>query len=302
MPSVKVYRTLIAIFLIASLAFGASAQGVQPVPPLTARVIDATGTLDTSQTTTLESKLEALEHDKGAQLVVLMVPTTAPEDIAAYANRVGNSWKIGRAGTGDGAILLVALKDRQVRIEVAKSLEGAVPDIAAQHIIDEALVPFFQHGDFAGGLNAAVDQLSARIRGEPLPPVKPHGQSASSSLDLDGFDWVVLCFFVIPIVASFARSVLGRKLGAFVTGAGAAGVAYLIGVGIGLAALIGLATFILALFSGLASALPTRRSGGDWGGGGFGGGGFGGSGGFGGGGFSSGGGGDFGGGGASGRW
>ena len=60
-----------------------------------------------------------------------MVPTTLPEDISSYANRVGNAWKIGRKEVGDGILLIVAKNDRKVRIEVAKTLEGAVPDLAA---------------------------------------------------------------------------------------------------------------------------------------------------------------------------
>ena len=61
-----------------------------------------------------------------------MVPSTQPEDIAAYAQRVADSWKIGRREVGDGVLIVVAKNDRRVRIEVAKALEGAVPDLAAQ--------------------------------------------------------------------------------------------------------------------------------------------------------------------------
>ena len=109
MPPARIRYALIAILLIAFSVFGAHAQALLPVPPLTARVIDTAGTLDAAQRGTLEAKLAALEQDKGAQVVVLVVPTTAPEDIAAYANRVGNTWKIGRKGVGDGLILLVAV-------------------------------------------------------------------------------------------------------------------------------------------------------------------------------------------------
>ena len=271
------------------------------MPPLTARVIDTAGTLDAAQRGTLEAKLAALEQDKGAQVVVLVVPTTAPEDIAAYANRVGNTWKIGRKDVGDGVILLVALKDRLARIEVAKTLEGAVPDIAARHIIDEALAPFFRRGDFAGGLNAAVDQLSARIRGEALPPVTaPSARTQGGAEDFGWPELLMVFVFFVPVASGVLRSVLGRKLGALVVGVGAGGLAFVIGLGALLALGLGMAAFVYALIAGITAALPMGRSGGGWGGGGFGGGGggFGG----GGGGFSSGGGGNFGGGGASGSW
>ena len=158
-------------FVVAALlwATGALAQDVLPVPPLSGRVIDETATLSAGQRSALEAKLAAFERDVGSQIVVLLVPTTQPEDIAAYAQRVADQWKIGRRDIGDGLLVVVAKNDRRIRIEVAKGLEGAVPDLAASEIIDRAIRPAFKDGDYAGGLNAGIDQLSARIKGEALP-------------------------------------------------------------------------------------------------------------------------------------
>ena len=105
---------------------GALAQSVRPVPQLSSRVIDETGTLTAVQSEALASKLAALEKQTGAQLVVLIVETTTPEDIAVFAQRVGDTWKLGRKDVGDGLLLLVAKKDRKIRIEVAKTLEGEI--------------------------------------------------------------------------------------------------------------------------------------------------------------------------------
>ncbi len=306
-PLALVFRTLVALALALSASVGLQAQSVQPVPALTSHVVDTSGTLDAAQTAALEAKLAALEQEKGSQVVILVVPTTAPEDIAAYANRVGNTWKIGRKEVGDGLILLVAVQDRRVRIEVAKTLEGAVPDIAASHIINEAITPFFRQGDYAGGLSAGVDQLAARIRGEPLPPVQipqARGEQRGSSFGL--MDGLVFLFIAVPIVSAFVRSIFGRKLGALLTGAGVGGLAFLITASLAIAIGAGIFALLLAIFSGaLPTSMPGGRGrsggpffpppGGGWGGGG----GFGGGGG---GGFSSGGGGNFGGGGASGNW
>jgi uncharacterized protein len=104
-------------------------------------------------------------------VVVLMVPTVQPEDISSYANRVGNAWKIGRKNVGDGVLLIVAKEDRKVRIEVAKALEGAIPDLAAKRIISETITPKFKTGDYAGGLSAGVDKIAALVQGEALPEV-----------------------------------------------------------------------------------------------------------------------------------
>ena len=264
-----IQRALIAIVFVVFGWASAQAQGVQPVPPLTGHVIDTTGTLDAAQSSALEAKLAALEADKGAQLVVLMVPSTAPEDIASYANRVGNAWKIGRKNVGDGLIVLVAKNDRRMRIEVAKTLEGAVPDIAASHIIDEVMTPAFRRGDFAGGLDAAVDQLSARIRGEPLPPVPAPSAARDTQLGGGHFELIVFAFFAAPIAAALLRGILGRKLGALAMGLGVGALVFWIGLGAVLAALAGAGAFLFALIGHLASGL----AGGGPPGGGFGGGG-----------------------------
>lgn len=294
-------------FLLALLAFGlAAAQGVLPIPELTARVIDQTGTLDAIQRKGLEDKLAAFEQQKGTQIVVLMVPTTQPEDVASFANRVGNSWKIGRKEVGDGILVIVAKDDRKVRIEVAKTLEGAVPDLAAKMIIDDAITPRFRQGDFAGGLHAAIDQLIARISGEALPaPRQPASQQRGGSEGFNFLDLAILLFFAVPIAGGVLRGIFGRKLGSLVTGGGVGLLAMLITSSLVVAAIAGVVGLLFSLLSGGGPLGGGRRGGhgpvifpGGWGGGGHGGGGGWG----GGGGFGSGGGGDFGGGGASGDW
>lgn len=294
---------LLAVWLpFASLAAWAQG-GVQPVPPLTAHVMDGTGTLTTAQKAALEAKLTAFEQSRGAQVVMLMVPTTQPEDIAAYAQRVGDSWKIGRKDIGDGLLLVVAKNDRTVRIETTKALEGAIPDLAASQIIETALTPRFRQGDFAGGLDAAADQIMARITGEKLPAPQQGNAGRSGG---GGFDWTTLAvflFFAVPIGGRVLSSVLGRKLGSVATGGAVGVLAWLFTSSLIIGGIAALAGMVFALISGLGGAMGGRSSGwgGGFGGGGFGGGGFGG-GSRGGGGFSSGGGGNFGGGGASGNW
>lgn len=294
-------RALLA-WLLAFITSLAAAQGVLPVPELTARVIDQTGTLDAIQRKGLDDKLAAFEQAKGTQIVVLMVPTTLPEDIASYANRIGNAWKIGRKEVGDGILVIVAKDDRKVRIEVAKTLEGAVPDLAAKQIIDEAITPRFRQNDFAGGLTAAVDQLIARVSGEALPaPRQPASRQGGGSGGFDWFDLAIFLFFAVPIAGAVLRGIFGRKLGSLVTGGGVGAIALLITSSLVVAGVAGIVALLFSMMSG-GSALGGRRGHGPVifpGGFGGGGGGWGGGGG---GGFGSGGGGDFGGGGASGDW
>jgi uncharacterized protein len=300
----------LAAFLLALLlACVAFAQGVLPVPPLTARVIDETNTLDPIQRKGLEDKLAAFEQKKGTQIVFLLVPTTRPEDIESYGNRVANAWKIGRKEVGDGIVVIVAKDDRRMRIEVAKTLEGAVPDLAAKEIIDGAMTPAFRQGDFAGGLHAAADQLIARSSAEALPqPRQP--QSPAGGANKQGFDWfdlAIFLFFAVPIGGGLLRGMLGRKLGSLVTGGGVGFIAMLITSSLVVAGVAGVIALLFSLLSGggmMGGGGRRRGAGPIFFPGGFGGGGGGGgwSSGGGGGGFRSGGGGDFGGGGASGGW
>jgi uncharacterized protein len=293
---------LLALLLIAVAAF---AQPLQPVPKLTAHVVDQTGTLDAFQEKNLEDKLMAFETAKGTQIAMLIVATTQPEDIASYANRVGNEWKIGRKGVGDGVLLVVAKDDRKVRIEVAKTLEGAIPDLAAKQIIDDAITPNFRKGDYAAGLSAAADQLIARINGEALPAPAKKAQRTSGSIGGMGFDWTdlaIFLFFAVPVGGSVLRGIMGRKLGSLVTGTGVGVIAMLVTSSIIVGAIAAFVALLFSLFSSGMGGLPVggvRRGGfGGFGGGGFSGGGGGGGSSWGG----SGGGGDFGGGGASGDW
>ena len=300
-------RSFVAAVLLAFAAGLAWAQGVLPVPPLTGRVIDQTGTLTPAQVDALTNKLAAIETAHGSQLVILIVPTTAPEDVASFAQRVGEHWKVGRKDVGDGLIVVVAKNDRAVQIQVAKALQGAVPDIAAGRIIQQQIVPAFRAGDFAGGLNTAVDRLGERIASEGLP--QPSG-SRQGGPQRDsrggGFDFqtiAIFLFIAVPMLGGILSRMMGRKLGALATGAAVGGLGWFLTTSLLVALGIGVAALFMVGIMGVGGVGGGRRGGGGpiiWGGGGggFGGGGFGG----GGGGFSSGGGGSFDGGGASGRW
>jgi uncharacterized protein len=310
---------LATAFVAGLVAMAARAQDVLPVPALTARVIDQTGTLG-AQRDVLDAKLAAFEHESGPQIVILMVPTTRPEDIASYAYRVADTWKIGRRQVGDGILIVVAKDNRQMRVEVARDLEGAVPDLAARQIMDRVMRPAFRADDYAGGFSSAIDQLEARIRGENLPPPDARSKAGQGRVPghRGGPDWSQLgmLFFVgVFVGGAILKAMLGRTLGTLATGAGAGALAWMFGAGFLVAGLAGLFALLLAGVMGVGSGL--RRGIGGYGagpggvfwggGGGFGGGGFGGSGGGGGdfgggGGFSSGGGGSFGGGGASSDW
>jgi len=289
-------RKLALALLLGTAAAAAMAQSLQPIPELRARVTDLTGTLSGAERSALEQKLAAFEARKGAQIAVLIVATTQPEEIEQYSIRVVEAWQLGREASDDGALLLVAKDDRAVRIEVGRGLEGALTDATSNRIIDEAIVPSFRAGDFAGGIDAGTERMQSVIDGEPLPPPA----EAWDESPFSGLEGVLpFALFAIPIAGGVLRKIFGRVLGPLLAAGVVFALVWLI-TGVFFIALV--FAFITALFAALAGTRPRGRyrrgHHGGWGG--LGGGGFGG-GGFGGGGFS-GGGGSFGGGGASGRW
>jgi uncharacterized protein len=295
---------LLAFTLAAAAQSSAPAAGLQPIPPLRARVTDLTGTLTAEQQGALEQKLAAFEAAKGSQLAVLVVPTTHPEEIEQYSIRVVDQWKLGRGTVGgkrvdDGALLLVAKDDHRVRIEVGYGLEGVLTDAMSNRIISETIAPAFREGNFYGGIDGGIDQMMKLISGEPLPPPEHAWQSGEHHR---GTSVLPELLFAVLIGSVILRAIFGRTLGSVLTGIGAGALVLVGGFALALAGLAAVAAFVITMLMGLARAgsgwSSYPRSGGFGGGwGGFGGGGFGG----GGGGFSGGGGG-FGGGGSSGSW
>jgi uncharacterized protein len=298
-------RQLALLLLLACAGAFASAQDLKPVPALTERVIDQTGTLSSADSARLIVKLAEFEASAGPQIVVLMVPTTQPEDIASYAQRVGETWKIGRRDVGDGLLLVIAKDDRKLWIAPAKALEGAVPDLAARQIVRDVISPRFKQNDFAGGIDAGLEALFARIKGEGLPVPEARGRVGAPAGDFDPIELLMFGLIALPIVATALRGIFGRGLGSLASGAAGGGIAWFVTQSLLFAGIGGVIGLLFALFGGLGALRShSSRHGGGWTGGGWSGGGGGGwsGGGGGGGGFSSGGGGDFGGGGAGGDW
>jgi uncharacterized protein len=292
---VRLLPALAALLLGSALTL-AGAQALQPVPKLEARVTDLTGTLTAAQQAELEQKLADFEARKGAQIAVLVVASTQPEEIEQYSIRVVEAWKLGRKKVDDGALLILAKNDHTLRIENGYGLEGVLTDAASNRIIQDTMVPLLRQGQYFAAISAGVDQMMRLIDGEPLPPPDRTWQKRRTQ------NWNLLPFAIFGffILSGLLRTMFGRTAGAALTAGGTGLLVFLLTQALAIALGAGVVALVAALFIGAGGG--GWRSGGGFGGfggfgGGFGGGGFGG----GGGGFSGGGGG-FGGGGASGSW
>ena len=291
-------------FVFATLLFllhCTAAQALE-VPALRGRVNDLAGILTPGQIAALDSKLRSFEASDSTQIVILIIPDLEGESLEDYSIRVAEAWRIGQKGLDNGAILLVSLRDRALRIEVGYGLEEKLTDVRSSQIIRNDIIPHFRQGDYYGGIDAGVDGMIQSVRGlyqgRPRSVRQPRGGSGGL------LNWIIILLFPLMWLLSATGKWGGAILGA---GAGMLLPYSLISHNLLLVLAGGVIGGLVGIFMGAlvqaAGRSGGRGSGGPFywgGGGGWGGGGFGG-GGFGGGGFSGGGGG-FGGGGSSGRW
>ena len=252
------------------ISFLASAQDIPARPNPPKLVNDFAGVLSADEEQRLEQQLVAYDDSTSNQVAVLLVKTLNDYPIEEYSLKVLRGWGIGNAKTNNGVLIVAAIDDRKIRIEVGYGLEGAIPDITANHIIDNDIKPNFRSGDYYDGLSQAANSIIKAAAGEYKAPADYRKRKGGGGFPIG------LIVFIIIVVVIFG----GRNRG------GGGGMMSRRGSG-------WLGPFILGNMLG--------RSSGGFGGGGFGGGGGGWSGG-GGGGFGGFGGGSGGGGGASGSW
>jgi uncharacterized protein len=272
------FRILI-VFLMALLAWPAMAE--PSFPKLTGRVVDQADLLSPPQEAALVARLATLEQQTGHQLVVATLPDLQGYDIGDYGYQLGRAWGLGAKETNDGALLIVAPKERKVRIEVGYGLEPLLTDAFSSRTVQDTILPRFKANDYPGGIAAGVEAIAGRIAISPEEAAKreqaaaqtqaqkPRGRSVNGGAFI--FWIVVFLFVILPMLMRAGR---GRRYSRS-----------------GLGEAILWTAINAAANSGRSSGGSSWSGGGggsDWGGGG--GGGF------------SGGGGSFGGGGASGGW
>jgi uncharacterized protein len=170
-------------------------------------VNDYAGVMSPDQVRALESQLAQFEQDTGHQIAVLTIPTLAGEDLEGFSIRVAENWKIGKKGFDNGVILLVAVKDRRLRLEVGYGLEGVLPDAIAKRITSDYIVPRFRAQDYAGGIIAGIDAVQKVIKNEPLPESARKPNQAPQS-DFNTLAMVAIAFIVFALMA---YSSIGRR-------------------------------------------------------------------------------------------
>ena len=176
-------------------------------PQLTGRVVDEAHILSPVTSADLERKLADLEQKSGIQLVVATVPSLDGQEIEPYANSLFRAWKLGEAKSNNGALLLVAPKERRVRIEVGYGLEGTLTDAISSIIIANAIAPRFRAGDFNGGVARGVDDIIATLTTDSAE-WKPRPAEMRTEHDasfLDAIAPLLIFLFIIFVLTRFSR-------------------------------------------------------------------------------------------------
>lgn len=189
------------------------------LPALSGRVVDAAGILSAAEETALIETLKEVEGQSTDQIVVATVPSLQGYPIEDYSIRLARAWQIGQAGKDNGVILLVAPKERRVRIEVGRGLEGLLPDALAGLIIERRILPFFKKGDFAGGIRAGVEDIRASLLGNK-EEVAARARKPAQKID-SYLPFIFLAFWLVPFVYFISslnrdRRVSGRVPGGVV--------------------------------------------------------------------------------------
>ena len=200
------WRRWIALVLVGRAALAGAADARY----LTGRVVDNAEILQPATRASLTNALEAHERATGNQVVVLTLPTLDGESIEGFATRVFESWQLGKKGKDNGVLLIVAPKDRRMRIEVGYGLEGVLPDVAASRIIRDVMTPAFKGGDYDRGIGEGTAAIVAALNGVAVPAAPASGgQSASLGefgMDMELPPWpmrILLGAFIFGIIGLF---------------------------------------------------------------------------------------------------
>lgn len=209
-------RALLPLLLL----WTAALQAAPDFPTLSGRVVDEAALMSRKQAHQLTQQLAAFEKRSGIQLVVVSVDNLDGETIEEYGYQLGRHWGIGQKGKNNGVLLLIALDERKVRIEVSYGLEGALPDAIAANIIQTRILPAFKRGDMVAGVVAGSQSIMKALAGEYQPVEQPKSDS-------DGGPWLFILVVIAMIVLHNLRGggggPGGRRRAAYMAGGFGAG-------------------------------------------------------------------------------
>lgn len=191
------------LWCAAVLAFASTAAHAELPPRPDGPVLDQAAIIPDADEAALDQKLRAYSRDTGRAVIVATVSTLDGMEVEDYAQKLAESWDIGGAETEQGVLLLVAPNERKIRIHTARGVQERLPDVLAGRIIRDQMVAPFRDGNFAGGINAAVDAITAQLNRDPAD-AKAIAEAAAAAQKAGGQDeasagsvifWIMLILF-----------------------------------------------------------------------------------------------------------
>jgi len=170
----RLIRLSLLLALLLGIAGAAARPGFAdpPLPALTGRVVDQAGVLDQGTAQRLTDQLAQYEAKTSTQIVVVTLPDLQGYPIEDWGVALLRGWQIGQKGKNNGVVLVVAPKERELRIETGYGAEGPLPDATADAIIRHVIVPRFKQQDYAGGIVAGVQSIEAALDGSFTAPAE----------------------------------------------------------------------------------------------------------------------------------
>lgn len=204
----KKYFRVVLIFTVLLMALSAFAVNV---PYLTGRVTDNAQILSDETRKSITERLKAHEDKTTNQIAVLTIPALDGAGIEEYAVAVFKEWKLGQKGKDNGILVVVAPKDRRMRIEVGYGLEGTMPDGVAGSIIRNVMTPYFKQNDYNKGIDEGVNAIIKVLEGGQPPDAAAGvdtGSEKSSGLNLEAPDMslterILIGAFIFGIIGLF---------------------------------------------------------------------------------------------------
>lgn len=214
-------RVRVGVVLLAALAvsavFVATASAAPNYPELTGRIIDQAGLFSASDKADIESELAAIEQTSTDQIAVVTVNSLDGYSIEDYGVGLARKWGIGQKGKDNGILLIIAPNDRKVRIEVGRRLEPFMTDTMSALIIQNAILPKFRRGDYAGGIKDGVRDIKTVLLGDP-EEVKRRAAGGRTPHDDPTVMAHLLVFFLIVALIMWINYRNARAMGAGMPG------------------------------------------------------------------------------------
>jgi len=203
------------LFLVSFSVLAQIEKDIPPKPNPPKLVNDIANVLTPAQKQALEDKLVAYDDTTSNQVVIAIVPSLDGHNLSEYALTIGREWGVGGKEFNNGIVILVAIKEKKVRIEIGYGLEGTIADITAKSIVDNSITPAFKEGNYYRGLDRATDEIIKAAEGEYKAPAG-YGKKKSSG---PGFGSIIALLIIFLILGGLGGGRRGGG-GGVMSGAG----------------------------------------------------------------------------------